>query len=185
MKKLSEINEGFWKDGIKRAKTGALRKEDIINSNINNFKEIDLGDFCPFYIADINLEIDNEEFITFDEWRSHKSKIEKTGWRMPTKDEWKDIVMSWCKIKVDFKDDDMWDATLVSKYNETTLGTEISRYTGAAQMWLEDEDQDSDGIEYNCAFNIWLKNSRISNPSYNYIYKKKSDGCIIRLIKDK
>ena len=46
MKKLSEINEGFWKDGIKRAKSNEKRIEDIteFDKYIETIEWVDMGD---------------------------------------------------------------------------------------------------------------------------------------------
>lgn len=196
MKKLSKINESLWKPSINRAKSGELRGEDIIKTNIKEFKEIDLGDFCPFYIADINLEIEGEELISFERYLECKDQIMKTGWRMPTSDEWKEKVMSHVTIVPNFNDEDFfltWGASLHSKYNDK----KVRLYDGMSRMmkivyWLEygeyEEEFYTKGkkTKYAPIFDMHLKGSYRPDVQWKQDFKEiDTHGIMIRLIKDK
>lgn len=88
MRKISQINEGFWKDSIKRAKDNTERIEDHIpDSNVYDLKEVDLG--LPFYVADKTLTLNGSAEIRFKEFEydGDGEKINKLGWRIPTENE--------------------------------------------------------------------------------------------------
>ena len=92
MKKLSKINEGLWKSGIERSRSGELRKEDRIPpNNLSELQEIDFIPTLPFVFADRNLEINGNEMISAGFYEHNYTKIEKSGWRLPTVDEIKYI----------------------------------------------------------------------------------------------
>ena len=84
MKKLSKINEGLWKSGIERSKTGTERLEDKPNTNIEELKEIDLYDDLPFVFADNDIKVNGESKMDGDVFWLCKKEIEKSGWRVPT-----------------------------------------------------------------------------------------------------
>ena len=85
MKKLSQINEGFLSKTLSRVKSGEERLEDRIESNIDEFEEIDLG--FPFVFADRNLVINGEDKFTWEDFESYRSYIEMQGWRLPNFEE--------------------------------------------------------------------------------------------------
>ena len=79
------VGEGLWSKGIVRSKTGDERLEKKVTFNINDIKPVDLGG--DVLIADIDLTINGEEEITWEELQDIKRQIEKTGWRIPDWDE--------------------------------------------------------------------------------------------------
>ena len=83
------INEGLWKSGIERSKTGVVRKEDEITTpnNLKELKEVDLDPELPFVFADKELELDGVTAIQVMKFLEVEDKIEKSGWRLPTCDE--------------------------------------------------------------------------------------------------
>lgn len=91
MKKLSQINEGFWKSGINRSKTDALRLEDIENTNLDDIMRIPFALFEDVYFSDRDLILkkDGKNIRLFDEEQMRRLlKIAKErGWRLPTCDE--------------------------------------------------------------------------------------------------
>lgn len=83
MRKLSQINEGFWKDSIKRVKNKEMRQEDYIDSNVKNFREIDLG--FDFVFASTPLVIEKNMSFSYEEVKDKVDVLTKYfGWRLPT-----------------------------------------------------------------------------------------------------
>lgn len=183
------MGKGFWKSGIQRAKSGDLRKEDVLNTNINKFTEIDLGKFCPFYISSQNLILDNEEYISFEKWRENKKQIEKTGWRMPTYREWRDIILEHCKVAVDLPDAFTYTAFLIVKkqFNEKLVifDSEVYRHTPLL-YWLEYDEGDDEVELYANTFEIYF-GARFQKDvrSVLNITGRNSEKYMIRLVKDK
>lgn len=82
------INESLWKKGIERSKTGEERREDVINTNVNEFTEVDLSDELPFVFADMDLVFDDMKVFTYDEMLSAVDYIsKKSDWRIMTDEE--------------------------------------------------------------------------------------------------
>lgn len=190
MRKLSQINEGMWKSGVNRAKSGELRKEDVTNTNIDKFEEINLGAFCPFYVASQDLTIDDEHKITFTTWKEYREQIRKTGWRMPTYKDWKNIVMEHCKVGVDISDDDStYNAflTVNNPFNPRLwFDVDVPRHE-AIKYWLDfnDDDENDYGLIAG-TFEIYLgsKFRKDVRGVFNAT-NINEDGVRIRLIKDK
>ena len=94
MKRLSEINEGFWKDGINRAKSAMTRLEDTLMTNIKDMNPIDLSRRFNFEIADRDLVIGGESEFTLDFLvKTIIPKIKKldNGWEIPTREDMKSV----------------------------------------------------------------------------------------------
>lgn len=91
MKKLSQINERFWKQNIDRSKENIIRLGDRLNTNVYDIEPVDFG--LPFYVADRLLEIENETQIQYIqiEVTDEAKHIRKLGWRVPTMDELKEL----------------------------------------------------------------------------------------------
>lgn len=80
VKKYSEfVGEGFVNKTLKRTRLGDERQEDKISTNIDQFKEVDLG--FDFVFADRNLVINGEEEMTYKELLSYYDYLKTTGWR--------------------------------------------------------------------------------------------------------
>lgn len=75
------VNEGFWKDSIRRSKSGEKRLEDK-RTNINDIKPVDLG--FSFMLADRLLELDGEVKMSYNDFQdeSIQKDLEKSGWRL-------------------------------------------------------------------------------------------------------
>ena len=85
IKKFEEyISEGFWKDGIRRAKTGEERLGEMLESNINELKPVDLLPSLNFCVADDLLFVEDKFQMDADEWKNPKilKLIKKYGWRI-------------------------------------------------------------------------------------------------------
>ena len=97
-----QINEGFWKDSIKRAKDNTERIEDRINSNVYDLKPLDFG--LPFLVASNLLSIDDDRQIVFGDYieGNERKKIEKLGWRLPKMSELKRLLK---KTKQTYRED--------------------------------------------------------------------------------
>ena len=182
MKKLSEINEGFWKDGIKRAKNNIVRQEDKIDSNVYDLKEIDLG--FPFLVANEPLTIEGKDDICYSDFAisDEKKKIEKLGWRIPRPKELEKILFSG-EISTEIMQDGMFFAyslELENNNDKITLGT----YYGldVLKLWCPEHDSPVDpfskifSIDYSKSDN---KVRRIETSQQKYWRGK------ILLIKDK
>ena len=90
MKKLSQINESLWSKGIERSKSGNERIEDRLqNTNLYNLKSIDLG--LSFLLSDNYFEIDGKNKFLGEELNELLPEIKKTGWRLMTLDEVKEL----------------------------------------------------------------------------------------------
>ena len=90
MKKLSQINESLWSKGIERSKSGNERIEDRLqNTNLYNLKSIDLG--LSFLLSDNYFEIDEKNKFLVEELNELLPEIKKTGWRLMTLDEVKEL----------------------------------------------------------------------------------------------
>lgn len=85
MRKLSQINEGLWKSSVERAKSGEKRIGERMVSNIKDMSAIDVGMKIEF--ANIDLEIDGEDQITWPHLYNIYDQILKLGWRLPTESE--------------------------------------------------------------------------------------------------
>lgn len=94
MRNLSKgVNEGLWKDGVDRAKSGEMRIEDIPNLNLDSIKECNfLIDGKPLADRDV-MDVDSRNRL-FDrkEMKSILFKMKKSGWRLPTCDEMKTLI---------------------------------------------------------------------------------------------
>ena len=75
------INEGFWKDGIKRAKDNKERLEDI-RTNINKLGTVDIN--VDVLFADDDLMIDGEYKFDYETFEREYPHIYSKGWRLPT-----------------------------------------------------------------------------------------------------
>lgn len=85
IKKFDEyIKEGMWKSGIERAKSGEERLGELLESNINELKPIDLLPSLNFCVASDLLFIEDKFQMDADDWKTPKvSKlIKKFGWRI-------------------------------------------------------------------------------------------------------
>lgn len=71
----------------KRWNKGKERKEDRFESNISEMKQIDLGSNIPVLFSDRDLIIDGNNKFNYNEIENIITKIEKTGWRLPTYEE--------------------------------------------------------------------------------------------------
>ena len=90
MKKLSQINESLWSKGIERSKSGNERIEDRLqNTNLYNLKSIDLG--LSLLLSDNYFEIDEKNKFLVEELNELLPEIKKTGWRLMTLDEVKEL----------------------------------------------------------------------------------------------
>lgn len=120
IKKFEEfINEGFWKDGIRRAKNNTERLGDKLMTNIKNLNTVDLG-VDGILFADQDLEIDGEDKFDWESVKKYIPLIEKEGWRIPTLQE----IQKWFFDGVDptnrfnKKDFDITDMMRYEKYND-------------------------------------------------------------------
>lgn len=77
--KDKKVNEGFLSKTLNRAKTGEERKEDKINSNIDELKTIDLG-YVQF--ADVDIEIEGKTEFSFYEMVKYNEYFNKHGWKV-------------------------------------------------------------------------------------------------------
>ena len=94
------INEGLWKSGIERSRTGIVRKEDELDIP-NNVKDLNEIDFCPelpFVFADKDLELNGEKKIPAGNFGEIEEKINKMGWRLPTIDEILEMDKVWGNV---------------------------------------------------------------------------------------
>ena len=130
MIKLSEINEGFWKDGIKRAKSGEERLEDKLVSNIHQLKPIDMG--FRFLVADDVLSIDDIEYFDEDRLQEYKNFIHENGWRLMTVQEARLFAHN-----LSYKLEN--DTTLVIKSPKTqnTIKLNIEQYGAFVYYWID------------------------------------------------
>lgn len=90
---MGGVNEGLWKDGVDRAKSGEMRIEDIPNLNLDSIKECNfLIDGKPLADRDV-MDVDSRNRL-FDrkEMKSILFKMKKLGWRLPTCDEMKTLI---------------------------------------------------------------------------------------------
>lgn len=79
------VNEGFMSKTYDRIKKGEERTEDKIVHNVGQWKEIDLG--FPFVIAGECLVVNREGLFEYEELLKYMKVINKTGWRLPTKED--------------------------------------------------------------------------------------------------
>lgn len=89
MKKLSQIDEGFWKDGIKRSKSGEQREEDKHHTNIEELKPVDIG--VEFYFADVDFCDAGEFYFNHEDMLNYKDFFAKYGWRVPDYNDFQSI----------------------------------------------------------------------------------------------
>lgn len=190
MRKLSQINEGLWKPAINRAKTGEKRIEDKLNCNIDKLKPIDIGDACPVYIADVDLILNGDDYISFDVYEQYKDKIEETGWRMPGRLEMLHNIWEHCVIDFEYdkvKSPDIWTPRMVSHINkEKILFTPTSIHENA-NYWLED-DEDAVKLTTGYAFTLNMRFFRYVSGQVDVLMKnaeKNSEDYRIRLVRDK
>ena len=83
LKKKNLLKESTWGDMVKRAEGEQIREEDVLRTNIDEMKEVDLGKDFPVYWADIDLEVNGEDVFDWEETEKIIPQIEKTGWRLP------------------------------------------------------------------------------------------------------
>lgn len=87
MKKLSQINERLFNNGVSRASNGEDRLESKLFGNIKDLQPVDLMD-KSFLWSDRDLEVDGEEWFTYDQIVNDiEPKLKNYGWRFPTWDE--------------------------------------------------------------------------------------------------
>ena len=109
------ISEGFWKDGIKRAKENKIRTgERLSDSNLYELKEVDLG--LSFNVADRFFCYDKSLIHKYRNIKSIEKYIKSSGWRLPTKEDIKELMS--CKSLV-------WDNTPHKMNNEGVLGDNL------------------------------------------------------------
>ncbi len=85
MKKLSNITESLWTDIQSRSAGDTIRKEDIIG-NIKELIPVDMG--LSVLWADKDFEIEDECYFNFNDAIDF---TKNTGWRIPTKEEAKEL----------------------------------------------------------------------------------------------
>lgn len=96
------LKEGLWSKGLERAQTGDVRQEEIVSSNIDKLKEVDLlGKSGSFYFADIDLEIEGDYKIKFEQFKEYEKYFKSKGWRLPTRDDFIKNVMEMKFLNVD------------------------------------------------------------------------------------
>ena len=119
MKKLSKINEGMWKSGVNRSKSGEERLEDKLNTNIKTLKTVDMGSNAGVDVlfADKDLEINGRTSFTYDEMKSYIPYIEKQGWRVPTYDEMHSFFMN-CLITINGRKFRINDVIRLEKFDD-------------------------------------------------------------------
>ena len=187
MKKLSQINEGMWSKTFDRARTGEVRTEEKIDSNVYTLKEVDLG--LPFVFADEDLVIDGKNMHHYKNIKEILPLIKSTGWRLPTYDELKNTNVHNVfknEIKYETKHDGKNGFRTISgtstKTEETLSFDDISPTYGEYFI-LDDEYDTSKSLH----LNVWYigdldKEDDLFNnftiASIRMIYK-------VRLIKDK
>ena len=77
---------------LNRNKSGEERIENKITSNINDLVEVDLG--LPFYFADKDLIVDKSDNFQKEDVLRLLNHFEKNGWRLPTKKDFFNNVVS-------------------------------------------------------------------------------------------
>lgn len=92
------INESLWKKGIERSKTGDVRLESKVNSNIDELKPVDLGSDFPFVFADVDLIIDDKDRFNSNQYEDYKSGLNLQGWRVPTSTDIKHVMKGFEKL---------------------------------------------------------------------------------------
>ena len=199
IKKFEEyISEGFWKDGIKRAKDNIERIEDKLDSNIYDLNGIDMSPDIPFLVADDDLELDGCRRWLYDEIFPYENQFKKLGWRIPTVDEMlkyfldedgKKLNGEQFKILFEYAEGNniKFDVIIKSKTNRGKL---LFKYDGEGNLylnrryyWLRNEE------EYTGQLSI-TPSDRITKSVYYAIH---CEGCPrhgnvyrrIRLVKDK
>lgn len=195
MKKLSQINEGLWSKGVHRTKSGYERLEKKVHTNISNFKEVDLG--FPFVFADINLEINGDEKMTWYDVENYKNQIIREGWRLITWDEVSKYLLEnkFGEVNhdliIDTKSDlNGTDIYIKSKTTNKILSLYIDNPYGQS-YWCDWGKRDSERVDVN-----ELKNARtlrVHDPKYAYegvnIFsmenENKNEKIKVRLVKDK
>ena len=76
------VTEGMWGSALKRSNTGEDRREDKFNPDF-----VDLGEHTSVYWTTENLVLDGNDTFTWDEIYN----FNKTGWRLPTRKELKEV----------------------------------------------------------------------------------------------
>ena len=89
MKKLSKIQESIWGDLHKRG-IGELEREEDKIGNIKDMIPVDMGGLSVLW-SDRDLEVDDNCYFSFDE---ANELIEKSGWRLPTREEAEELCVS-------------------------------------------------------------------------------------------
>ena len=179
IKKFNEyIEEGLWKSGIERSKTGIVRKEDTITieNNLFELNDVDLGDFLDFVIADKDLRLNDEPRCGVEDFMVWMDKIEKnTGWRLPKTTDLEKIKENMDNMEYTILDDEI-TGCITSKQT----GGEF-KYLGRSQQYLA---QFPDG-RFCFFFPKDITNPDNKKGSVGYWMAHERDEYLIRLIKDK
>lgn len=206
IKKFQEyISEGFWKPAIQRVSSGEKREEDKIRTNIKDMSPIDIG--MRFQIADIDLEVGEEDHFTWSEVFKMYDQILETGWRLPTYEEMERILKKFYLSAERNKDNgDEKDIIFISKHNqpikrEVKLCTlDIENKNFGDRYWMrppfyydmlenyEDASPYKDGRDYArrvLAFYTYSGWGKLNSVYMIAPDKPKTLKCRIRLVKDK
>ena len=189
MRKLSQINEGFWKDSIKRVKNKEMRQEDYIDSNVKDFREIDLG--FDFVFANTPLVIEKNMGFSYEEVKDKVDVLTKYfGWRLPTiKDldvfcdddgELKDNIYTGCVSKFSYTSE-MYNKDYYETSEKNVLVIHWQQW-GVARFIIEPKD------EHEITETTWTLRRNYDNPSdikMGYELVDKRDRFPVLLIKDK
>lgn len=96
------VNEGLWKSGIERSKSGEERLEDKVNSNIKDLKPVDIGQ--NFLISDKPLELNGSNMIDARDFiENYQDYFKKHDWRMLTSDDIDEIRTYFNQYKLERK----------------------------------------------------------------------------------
>ena len=197
IKKFNDfVNEGFWKDGIKRAKNNSTRIDERIISNINEMHSVDLG--LKFEIADVDLEVDEEDHINWPTLYKIYNQILEMGWRLPTDDE---VGILLDKFDVVAKENNYEEKELYLESKDKskniniplcTLGVEFKnfgeKYWFIPKKGMEEEydpKNNSDWTRRMLCIHTFYRWGKIQHIYKSHPDQPNTQKCKVRLVRDK
>lgn len=180
------INEGFIGKTLDRYKTGGKRIEDDVSSNINSLGYVDLG--LPFFFADSDLEIEDNDRFNYNEMLEHVEFIKSKGWRVPTKE---DIDKLLENIKYEMRYDESKKSIVVTsdKTKEDVYFpiTPFSSGKGDENYWLYEsyEKHEPSKRTFLLGMRVVYDDHPTNKLRITCPYSQKQNRNKIRLIKDK